>query len=217
VTTPEKPSYSDRIKTSLLAVGRAADVMTRDAPPRVRPFLRAAFVGSVSLMVAVTVPLWPLIWWRQRVWFKKHTEKVEPVSNLENHARRVWAEDSPQKATDLIRDVFDRCRSSRNGIVVQPFGAFAWSVCGDTLGDLLYRFEAQAGHWDKALRVAEVLAEERRDSEAIFPTWVLSQAKCLVRLGREAEAIALLMAHRDIYNVNAPVNQYLDEVRAGRG
>ena len=56
---------------------------------------------------------------------------------------------------------------------------------------------------------------EKRDSEAIFPKWILSRAKCFVRLGRDREALALLLAHRDMYNAKAPVNQYLEEVRAG--
>jgi hypothetical protein len=118
---------------------------------------------------------------------------------------------------DAIREVFDGCRSTPEGIVVEPFGRFEWANCSDALANLLYRFETQLGHWDKALEVAELLAAANRDSEAIFPKWILSRAKCLVRLGRESEALALLMANRDTYNAKAPVNQYLEEVRAGRG
>jgi hypothetical protein len=213
----EREPYFERMKSSFLSLARAADVMTRDASPKVRPFLRVAFVGSVSLMFIVMVPFFPLIWWRQGAWFKKHKQDLTPISALEDSARRVWADASPQAAVDAIREVFDRCRSTPEGIVVEPFGRFEWANCSDALANLLYRFETQRGHWDKALEVAELLAAANRDSEAIFPKWILSRARCLVRLGRESEALALLMAHRDVYNPKAPVNQYLEEVRAGRG
>jgi hypothetical protein len=213
----EREPYLERMKSSFLSLARAADVMTRDASPKVRPFLRVAFVGSVSLMFIVMVPFFPLIWWRQGAWFKKHKQDLTPVSALEDSARHVWAAASPQSAVDAIREVFDGCRSTPEGIVVEPFGRFEWANCSDALANLLYRFETQLGHWDKALDVAELLAAANRDSEAIFPKWILSRAKCLVRLGRESEALALLMANRDTYNAKAPVNQYLEEVRAGRG
>src|SRR5258708_7923607 len=213
----EREPYLERMKSVFLSLARAADVMTRDASPKVRPFLRVAFVGSVSLMFIAMVPFLPLIWLRQSAWSKKNEQKVAVVSDLEGHARRMWAETSPQAAVDAIREVFECSRSTREGIVIQPFGKFEWAVCGYALANLLYRFEAQLGHWDKALAVAEMLAAENHGSEAIFPTWILSRAKCLVRLGRESEALTLLMAHRDVYNAKAPVNQYLEEVRAGRG
>jgi hypothetical protein len=213
----EREPYLERMKSSFLALARAADVMARDASPRARPFLRIAFVGSVSLMFIAMVPFFPLVWWRQGRWFKQHNQNLTPVSALEDSARHVWADTSPQAAVDTIRDVFDRCRSTPKGIAVEPFGRFEWAICSDALADLLYRFEVQLGHWDKALEVAELLAAANRDSEAIFPKWILSCARCLVRLRREGEALALLMAHRDMYNAKAPVNQYLEEVRAGRG
>jgi hypothetical protein len=213
----EREPYLERMKSSFLSLARAADVMTRDASPKVRPFLRVAFVGSVSLMFIVMVPFFPLIWWRQGAWFKKHKQDLTPVSALEDSARHIWADASPQAAVDAIREVFDRCRSTPEGIVVEPFGKFEWANCSDALANLLYRFETQLGQWDKALEVAELLSAANRDSEAIFPKWILSRARCLVRLGRESEALALLMAHRDVYNAKAPVNQYLEEVRAGRG
>jgi hypothetical protein len=213
----ERESYFERMKSSFLVLARAADVMARDASPRLRPFVRVAFFGSVSLMFIVMVPLFPLVWWLQGARFKRHKEDLTPVSALEDSARHVWVDASPQAAVDAIRDVFDRCRSTAEGIVVEPFGRFEWATCSDALANLLYRFEVQLGHWDKALEVAELLAAANRDSEAIFPKWILSRAKCLVRLHREPEALALLMAHRDMYNAKAPVNQYLEEVRAGRG
>jgi len=101
--------------------------------------------------------------------------------------------------------------------VVEPFGRFEWALSGDSLANLLYRYEAQLGHWEKALEISALMIEEKSASEAIFPTWILSRAKCIVRLGRDSEALALLMAHRDVYDAKAPVNLYLEEVRAGRG
>lgn len=214
---PERETYVERVKSSYLTLARAADVIARDSPPKLRPFLRAAFVGSVSLIFIAMVPFFPLIWWKQRAWLKKHEQDLSPVAALEESAAHFWTVTSPQTAVDTIRDVFERCRSTRAGIVVEPFGRFEWAVCGDSLANLLYRYEAQLGYWEKALEVSELMIEEKRDSEAIFPKWILSRAKCLVRLGRDREALALLLAHRDMYNAKAPVNQYLEEVRAGRG
>jgi hypothetical protein len=114
--------------------------MTREASPRVRPFLRVGFVASVALMV----------------------------------------------------------------------------ICSDALGDLLDRYEASLAHWDKALEVAEILTAENRSVEPIFPRWILSQAKCLLGLGRAGDALTLLMAHRDVYDAKAPVNLDLEELRSGR-
>jgi hypothetical protein len=212
----ERETYVERMKSSYLALAQAADVMARDSPPKLRPFLRAAFVGSVSLMFIAMVPFFPLIWWKQRAWFKKHVQDLSPVTALEESAAHLWTATSPQTAVDTIRDVFERSRSTPSGIVVEPFGRFEWAVCSDSLANLLYRYEAQLGHWEKALEISELMIEEKSASEAIFPKWILSRAKCLVRLGRDSEALALLMAHRDMYNAKAPVNQYLEEVRAGR-
>ena len=213
----ERETYVERVKSSYLSLARAADVMARDAPPRLRPLMRAVFVGSVSLMFVALVPFFPLIWWRQRAWSRKHEQELNPVAALEDAARHVWTTTSPQAAVDTIRDIFERCRSTREGVVIEPFGRFEWSVCDDALANLLYRFEAQLGHWDKALEISELMISSNREAEAIFPKWILSRAKCLVRLGRESEALTLLMAHRDVYNEKAPVNQYLEQVRAGRG
>ena len=44
----ERETYVERMTSSYLALARAADVMARDSPPKLRPFLRAAFVGSVE-------------------------------------------------------------------------------------------------------------------------------------------------------------------------
>jgi len=213
----ERETYLERMKSSYLTLARAADVMARDSPPRLRPFLRVAFVGSVSLIFVAMVPFFPLIWWKQRAWFKKYEQDLSPVTALEESAAHLWTATSPQTAIDTIRDVFERCRSTPGGIVVEPFGRFEWAVCNDSLANLLYRYEAQLGHWEKALEISELMIGEKGDSEAIFPKWILSRARCLVRLGRDSEALALLMAHRDVYNAKAPVNQYLEDVRAGRG
>ena len=213
----DRETYVERMKSSYLALARAADVIARDSPPKLRPLLRVAFVGSVSLMFIAMVPFFPIIWWKQSAWLKKHEQDLSPVSALEESAAHLWTATSPRTAVDTIRDVFQRCRSSPDGIVVEPFGRFEWAVCSDSLANLLYRYEAQLGHWEKALEIAELMIGEKRDSEAIFPKWILSRAKCLVRLGHDSEALALLMAHRDMYNARAPVNQYLEEVRAGRG
>jgi hypothetical protein len=51
----EREPYFERMKSSFLALARAADVMARDASPKMRPFLRVAFVGSVSLMFIAMV------------------------------------------------------------------------------------------------------------------------------------------------------------------
>jgi len=213
----ERETYVERMKSSYLALARAADVIARDSPPKLRPFLRAAFVGSVSLMFIAMVPFFPLIWWKQRAWLKKHEQDLSPVAALEESAAHLWTATSPQTAIGTIRDVFQRCRSTPDGIVVESFGRFEWAVCSNSLANLLYRYEAQLGNWEKALEISELMIGEKRDSEAIFPKWTLSRAKCLVRLGRDSEALALLLAHRDMYNAKAPVNQYLEEVRAGRG
>ena len=210
-------SWLERMRSSYFTLARTADVMARDAPPRLRPLVRAAVVGGASLMFVAMMPFLPLIWWKQTSWLRKHKRDVSPVSALEEATRHLWTATSPQVAVDTIRDVFEQCRSAPQGIVVEPFGRFVWSVCDDALADLLYRYEAELGHWDKALEISDLMLAGRRNAEAIFPRWTLSRAKSLVRLGRESEALALLMAHRDMYNPNAPVNQYLERVRAGRG
>jgi len=213
----EQKSYIDRVKSNYVALAHAADVIARDAPRGLRPILRAAFFVGVSLLVVALVPFYPLIWWKQRRWFENLEREQVPVQALEDAARHVWTTTSPQAAVETIREVFERCRSTPEGVEVKPFGRFRWSVCGDTLANLLYRFESELGHWDKALEISDLMMGERRETEAYFPKWVLSRAKCLVRLGRQSEALALLMSYRDMYDAKAPVNQYLEEVRAGRG
>jgi hypothetical protein len=86
--------------------------------------------------------------------------------------------------------------SSTEGVVVEPFGKLEWKKCRSELADLLYRYLVAAERWDAALEVAELMCSENREVEAFLPTWALSRARCLVRLRRETEAIALLMKHR---------------------
>jgi hypothetical protein len=213
----ERETYVERLKSTYLALAHTADVMARDAPPKLRPLLRLAFIGSVSLICIAMAPFFPLVWWKQGAWLKKHEQDLQPVTLLEDSAAHLWTATSHQMAVDTVRDVFERCRSTPGGIVAEPFGRFEWAACGDSLANLLYRYEAQLGHWQKALEIADLMINEKGASEAIFPRWIISRAKCLVRLGRDGEALALLMVHRDLYNPKAPINQSLDDVREGRG
>jgi hypothetical protein len=98
----EREPYLERMKSSFLSLARAADMMTRDASPKVRPFLRVAFVWQRLVDVhrdgAVLAPFWR----RQGEWFQNHKQNLTPVSTLEDSAQHVWAETSPQAGLDAI-------------------------------------------------------------------------------------------------------------------
>lgn len=205
-----------RLSGALPVVLRQADIVARDLPPRLRPFGRFLFVLSILVLAIVSIPLWPLFWWWQGRWFERVNEKLEPTRSLVRHLERIEAEDSPAVAIEQLRSVFDRVRVAPGPVDIAPYGRFEWSVCQQDLAGALFARESRAGHLDLAAGVAELMCATCGEESPFFAGWLVSRAKCLVKLDRGGEAKALLFQHRDPNDADYKVNAYLEQLSAGR-
>jgi hypothetical protein len=193
------------LRDLLAALGHASDVWTREASPWIRPFLRIWILLLLCVLGVLALPALPFL--RRRV-----DATQQAYDRLAAHVRRQWSEGGPEAAVAMLRDVYTRLRVSPDGwLVVEPYGRLhvAWNSYEMTT--LLYNCETTLGHWDRALAVVdEVIA---LIGEPHAGTWLLSKAKCLTELGREGEAKALLLRHRDPNDPSSAVGRMLDELR----
>lgn len=211
--------FPDRIKILIKTFAHTADVLTRDLPRWTRPLARStAFFGMLFFGVvafAIMMVISPRLFENQKRRFLREWEtETRPVHELRLRARRLWVEESPQAAASHIRSVFDRLRASPTGVDVTPYGRFAGVMCMHDLASTAYEHELCVGRVAEALEIAEFMCSQHPSDIGLGPTWIVSKAKCLVRLGRIADAKALLLAHRNVYDSNAEVNQYLEELRS---
>lgn len=211
---PAKPrSLLERLKPIFATFAHTSDVLTRDLPRWIRPVGRVALMLGFIVFVAVIFPFMPLFRRQHRRFVREWEEETRPVHELRARARRVWVENCPKEAAALIRSVFDRLRATPEGIEVPPFGRFAGVMCMHDLASAAYEYEFSVGRHAEALGIAEFMWSQHDSDIGLGPSWIVSRAKCLVRLGRAAEAKALLLEHRNLYDSAAEVNRYLDELR----
>lgn len=167
------------------------------------------------MLVTVAIPLLPLFRGQRERFMREWDAETRPVAELRLRARRIWVEDSPHAAASLVRSVFERLRASPNGIDIPPYGRFAGAICMHDLASSAYEYEFSVGRIGEAMEIAEFMCGQHPSDVGFGSTWIVSKAKCLVRLGRAAEAKALLLAHRNVYDASAEVNRYLEELRSG--
>lgn len=206
-------SLLERLKPILPTFAHTSDVMTRDLPRWIRPVARVALLLGFLLFVAVIFPFLPLFERQRSRLVRAWEEETRPVHELRVRARRVWVENCPNAAAALVRSVFDRLRATPEGIDVPPYGRFAGVRCMHDLASVAYEYEFSVGRHAEALEIAEFMWSQHDSDIGLGPTWIVSRAKCLVRLGRATEAKALLLEHRNLYDSGAEVNRYLDELR----
>ncbi len=189
----------------LAALRFASDRWTHEASPWIRPFLRVWILVLLCVFLVLALPFLPIL--RRRV---RATEQA--CDRLLAHVRRQWSEGSTESAITLLRDVYARLRAAPSGqLDVEPYGTlhFAWNSY--ELTNVLYNCETTLGHWDRALAVADDAIELIGEQEA--GSWLLSKARCLAQLGRDGEAKALLLRHRDPGDPSSAFNVMLDELR----
>jgi hypothetical protein len=78
---------------------------------------------------------------------------------------------------------------------VEPYGTFDPVEAALGVENLLFRYEAAAGNWERALALAEERIERVGESHA--GSWILTKASLLAQLGRLGEAKALLLRNLD--------------------
>jgi hypothetical protein len=196
-------------------VARISDTVTRDAPRWLRPLARTGLVLGFLLLMAIALPFTPLLRKQQIRLVRDWEEETRPVHELRSHARRVWIEESPTAAAELVRGVYDRLRATPGGVEIPPYGRFAGVACMSDLASAAYEYAFSAGRFPEAIEIAEFMAEQ--PTGRFGSTWIVSRARCLARLGRAAEAKELLLANRDLYDPDAAVNRALEELRESDG
>jgi hypothetical protein len=211
---PPRSSYSERLKSIFRTVAHTVDVLARDAPSWARPFARVTLFLAMAIFTLATLPLAPLYRRQHRRLIRDWDAETRPVNELRLRVRRIWVEDSPQKAAAHVRSVFDLVRASPDGVEIAPYGRFAGVMGTHDLASAAYEYELSVGRTAEALEIAEYMCGRHPTDIGLGPTWIVSKAKCLVRLGRVADAKALLLAHRNVYDKNAEVNRYLEELRS---
>jgi hypothetical protein len=213
-SAPPRPPYSERLKSIIGTVAYTVDVLTRDAPPWARPFARVALFMAMAIFTLATLPFAPLYRRKHRQLMKDWDAETRPVNELRLRVRRIWVEDCPQKAAAHVRSVFELLRASPSGVEVAPYGRFAGVMCMHDLASTAYEYELCVGRTAEALEIAQYMCDQHPTDIGFGPTWIVSRAKCLVRLGRAPDAKELLLAHRNVYQKDAEVNRYLDELRS---
>lgn len=177
----------------------------------VRPLARLAFLLVLLVTGVVMVALAPLgrlVMGRVRGSFEKETSAVRL---LRMRVGRLWVEQSPEHAAAHAHEVLDRFLASPDGLELAPYGRFEGAFCADELAGLAYQYDFASGRFAEALAIAEAM--HRRDERPLLPTWIVSQARCLLRLDRTGEAKELLLANRDLYDPDSEINQLLDELK----
>jgi hypothetical protein len=193
------------LRDLLAALGRASDDWTREASPWIRPFLRIWILVLLCVLLVLALPFLPFL--RRRI---DATEQA--YERLAAHVRRQWSESGPDAAVALLRDVYARLRAAPDGrLVVEPYGTLHVAWNSFELTNFLYDCEVTVGQWDRALAVAEDVIALMGEAHA--GSWLLSKARCLAQLGRDGEAKALLLRHRDPADPSSAFNVMLDELR----
>jgi len=208
---PPRPARAG-INEAVHALRRLADAASARLPRPLRGAGRFGFLLTLAVLAVIALPFWPLLARWQRRMLENHHAANEPVLKLELHLRRLWS-GSADAAVARLRVVLDRVRSASAPVEIPPYGSFDWKLCGEWLADVAYRYEFQAGHFDRALEIAEAATSEWGLGHPFRGTWIVSRARCLVQLDRLAEAKALLLAARDPEDPSYEVNRYLEELR----
>ncbi len=195
------------LRDLLAALRRASDEWTREASPWIRPFLRIWILVLLSVLLVLALPFLPFL--RRRI-----DANEKSYERLAAHVRRQWSEGRPDAAVGLLRDVYARLRAAPDGrLAVEPYGTLHVAWNSYELTNFLYNCETTLGHWDRALAVADDVIAIVGEAEA--GSWLLSKARCLSELGRDGEAKALLLRHRDPNDPSSAVSRMLDELRRG--
>lgn len=203
--TTKRSGYLSRVRETIDGTLEFVRDMTKGLPSWSKPLVTSATLLFMSVVLVVMVPLSP--WLRRGM-----AARLAPVRSLEAHVRRVWGEESPRAGLELLRRVRQDVKAGGwNDVVVPPYGTFDQVWARVALEDLAYRFEVSLQNWKEALQIAEENLQSLTEEKA--QVWVLSKARCLVRLGRTPEAKELLLRHRDPQHRNSEVNRMLDELR----
>ena len=158
------------------------DGLRRRPSKRKMLLIRLVLLASVVVLLPVTL----LLGSRYR--------RTTAFDLLQARVRQSWATSAPE-AIALLRSTFDELVAGgsftdMSDVEIQPFGVFK---PGDAFAvhRFLYDCEVSLGNFEEALVVSSALPGRLDES-------ILRQVDCLVALGRQPEAIALLERNLDL-------------------
>jgi hypothetical protein len=155
-------------------------------------------------VLASFIPLFPVA-----LVFRSRFRRTTAFDALYERVRELW-KTSPNEAVALLRSIFEQlvkqeAFTKMRPVAIEPFGDFAtWDLL--SVFRVLYDSEVALGHFEEALAVAAALPGR-------LDVAILQQVDCLVALGRQPDAIALLERNLDRDGWRGTLRRRLVELR----
>jgi tetratricopeptide (TPR) repeat protein len=173
--------WRDRVRFARSFSEEIANMLADGRHLRIRSLWRWALRAGIFVWILVRLP------WASRALRKP---RKDAVGGLYSRLSELW-QTAPYEALQLLRSVSDELNrhglgwkdDSGRPVHIDPFGRFAWTDAMEVRFRLL-EYELSFSHYDEALALCQEMPEVAQT--------VLMRVKCLEKMGRKADAIALL-------------------------
>ena len=173
--------WRDRVRFAWSFSEEVGNVLADGRHMRIRSVWRWALRIGLFVWILVMSP------WIARALRKP---RKDAVGKLYSRLSELW-QTAPYEALQLLRSVSDELNRHKLGwkddsgcpVHIEPFGRFAWTDAMEVRFRLL-EYEMSFSHYDEALALCQEIPEAAHT--------VLMRVKCLEKMGRRPDAIALL-------------------------
>lgn len=179
---------------------------TSSLPRWLRPVASLFLYVFGLLLSLIVVPLSLLL-------LPRYWPSIRIAQQIQRDSALIWSDEGPEEAIQFLQRIYRQLQTSSKARILLPaYGKVSAPTVASYVAETLYSYHTQLDEWQHALDLAESWCQQ--SSPGFYSGWHIRKAKCLRQLGRQPEALELLLVARGHRSVSEEAERLLDAWRS---